>query len=277
MDPTQSLNDLQAPMLSSDVDTTWSEGLPPATQQPSTKRTTRTRSLTLPELARQIFDEDEDEEYELGDEDPDVACKLLSDNQFRKRLKHHKVTGVGSAVSLSELGKSDPGISTEDPGLIEYPCLEAGGDEPGESGVGATIMTFLKCFLGTGVLFLPDGFRSAGIIPASTMLIGSGALATYCMLLLLETKKTLRQQTGITPQSYGEIAEMAGGKLGKRLVDSAIIASQCGFCAVYVAFIGSNMSKVASFGLGKDSWTAHFIWMSLAQCMFFVLVWVINH
>lgn len=51
------------------------------------------------------------------------------------------------------------------------------------------------------MLFLPDGFKKAGIIPAGVMLTGSGILATYCMMLLLDTKRQLKQDRGIVVSS----------------------------------------------------------------------------
>jgi len=278
--------DLQAPMLAQDSEAQRPppRGLDGKPRHPSGSR--QSRSHSVPHLPRlkddSIFAPDENEENQVGDEDPDAASRLLHlhtpAHDPRQRRKGQYSKTMHTSTSMTSMG----GQKNEDPEFndldqtstdLEAEALQM-EDPPGDSSVATTVMLLLKCFLGTGVLFLPDGFRKSGIIPASLMIIGSGALATHCMFLLLDTKDFLRRERGVKTQSYGEIGEAALGKTGKRMVDAAVILSQTGFCAVYVSFVGNNMSKVYSFGLGRDSTMAHIAWMSFAQFFFMFLVWI---
>lgn len=119
-------------------------------------RQTRGRSQTLPEAIEHLFDEDEDEEFEVstspaqcmsstvgckvGDEDPDVA-KLLDRPEFRHRRKKKKA--VKSSMSLERLGGEAGDDDDVDYAMEEEMEAEV-DDTQGESGVCATVMLLLK-------------------------------------------------------------------------------------------------------------------------------------
>lgn len=95
---------------------------------------------------------------------------------------------------------------------LEFPLLE-GEDQEGEeveldehgnpienegrNGVPETILAFMKAFLGTAILFIPNGYKSGGMAGASGVILLCGCVATYCMHLLLDTKQALTEREGL--------------------------------------------------------------------------------
>lgn len=102
------------------------------------------------------------------------------------------------------------------------------------------LLTLLKSFVGTGILFLPDGFRSGGLLFSPLCLTLVAALTLYAMLRLLQC----RAMVGGT---YGHIGFEAFGAWGRRSVQVSIILMQAGFCCTYVIFVAQNMAQVLAF------------------------------
>jgi len=142
----------------------------------------------------------------------------------------------------------------------------------GRNGLPATILAFFKAFLGTSILFIPHGFKDAGMIPGAVTTLISGSLTCYCILLLLETKAVLTRRVGRPVVGYADIATLAAGPVGKWMVDAATIMSQMAFATVYVAFVGKNMGSVISFGL--DVRKASLLWMVVAATCWVPLCWI---
>jgi proton-coupled amino acid transporter len=101
-------------------------------------------------------------------------------------------------------------------------------------------LTLLKSFVGTGILFLPDGFRSGGILFAPMLLTLVAALTLYAMLRLLQCRT-------LVGGTYGHIGEIAYGPWGRRMVQISIILMQAGFCCTYVIFVAQNMADVLEY------------------------------
>eukprot|EP01104_Vermistella_antarctica_P017178 TRINITY_DN6045_c0_g1_i1.p1 TRINITY_DN6045_c0_g1~~TRINITY_DN6045_c0_g1_i1.p1 ORF type:complete len:569 (-),score=101.69 TRINITY_DN6045_c0_g1_i1:137-1843(-) len=119
-----------------------------------------------------------------------------------------------------------------------------------QMGIAKTYLTVFKSFVGTGVLFLPAAFHKGGIVASPLSMIFISLLATYCCLLVIETKEFLMDRTfalqkGVrnvtVPVSYGFIGRVAFGRPGRWLVDSSLVLSQVGFCIAYLIFISKNM------------------------------------
>lgn len=77
----------------------------------------------------------------------------------------------------------------------------------------------LKAFVGTGVLFLPKAFSNGGMAFSLVTLVVIGYLTLHCMLLLVETSRTLGG-------SFGDIGEHLYGQKMRQLVLGSIAISQ---------------------------------------------------
>lgn len=132
----------------------------------------------------------------------------------------------------------------------------------------------MQAFVGTGILFIPNGFRSAGMAGAGTLMIFSGCLTTYCILLLCETKAFLVQKHQHPVIGYGGIALLSVGARGKFMVDAATIVGQTGFGCVYFTFIADNMSTMYNFGFDSTSTAGKLLWMLICVLIFTLMSWV---
>ncbi|KAI8854095.1 transmembrane amino acid transporter protein-domain-containing protein [Chytridium lagenaria] len=77
----------------------------------------------------------------------------------------------------------------------------------------------MKAFVGTGVLFLPKAFSNGGMGFSIVLLVVIGWLTLHCMLLLVETSRTLGG-------SFGDIGEKLYGPGVRQLVLWSIAVSQ---------------------------------------------------
>ncbi|RLN20287.1 hypothetical protein BBJ28_00015655 [Nothophytophthora sp. Chile5] len=102
------------------------------------------------------------------------------------------------------------------------------------------LLTLLKSFVGTGILFLPDGFRSGGILFSPLCLTFVAALTLYAMLRLLQCRE-------LVGGTYGHVGFKAYGSWGRRMVQLSIILMQAGFCCTYVIFVAQNLADVLAF------------------------------
>jgi len=149
--------------------------------------------------------------------------------------------------------------------------VEEEGDEEG-NGIAGTILAFMKAFIGTAILFIPNGFRSGGVLGAICVLTLAGSLTTFCINRLLLTKEHLGVVHGRPVVGYGDIAFLAVGPKGKTAVDIATLLSQVGFGCVYFVFIAQNMVTICDFGVANDH--GQQIWMLICVFIFVPLVWV---
>lgn len=102
------------------------------------------------------------------------------------------------------------------------------------------LLTLLKAFVGTGILFLPDGFRSGGVLFSPLCLAVVAAMTLYAMLRLLQCRT-------IVGGTYGHVGYEAYGAWGRRMVQISIILMQAGFCCTYVIFVAQNMAQVLAY------------------------------
>ncbi|GBG28506.1 Proton-coupled amino acid transporter 4 [Hondaea fermentalgiana] len=146
-------------------------------------------------------------------------------------------------------------------------------DESTKAGNKKTLFTLFKCFVATGVLFLPNAFKSAGLVAGTITMLLIGAMSLYGILLLIATRDRVEegiigQPTPSTPLlsseanaavtdalfprrpvAVGTYAQLGGiilGRPGKRLVETSILFSQIGFCCVYVSFSGNTLANAAA-------------------------------
>ncbi|KAJ1675823.1 hypothetical protein EV182_000494 [Spiromyces aspiralis] len=97
-----------------------------------------------------------------------------------------------------------------------------------------TFFLLVKSFISSGVLFLPQGFRSGGMIFSSIVLVISAIISTYCMLLLVQCYMRHRG-------SYGDIGERLYGRGLRWAIMTSIVMSQMGFTCVGHIFVAANL------------------------------------
>lgn len=135
--------------------------------------------------------------------------------------------------------------------------------------------TFANVFIaivGAGVLGLPYAFKRTGWVMGLLMLFSVAGLTTYCMMLLVHTRRKLESfDNGFAKvNSFGDLGFAVCGHFGRFVVDVLIILSQAGFCVGYLIFIGNTLANLfngevsmvsglslAISGLSAKSW---YIW-----------------
>ncbi|XWS39675.1 hypothetical protein CRYUN_Cryun18bG0075200 [Craigia yunnanensis] len=135
--------------------------------------------------------------------------------------------------------------------------------------------TFANVFIaivGAGVLGLPYAFKRTGWIMGLLMLFSVAGLTTYCMMLLVYTRRKLESlENGLAKiASFGDLGFVVCGTFGRFVVDVLIILSQAGFCVGYLIFIANTLAYLfnneismnSSLSLGISSFTAKslYIW-----------------
>jgi len=136
--------------------------------------------------------------------------------------------------------------STEDPGADDADLdADASADgappaAPVEEGL-HMFATLLKCFIGSGVLFLPRAFSNGGWGFSSAMMLVMAAITGTCILRLVECRQAVKG-------SYGYLGQRAAGAWGRRAVDVSVVLSQAGFCCVYIIFIARNVLQLVNTG-----------------------------
>jgi len=116
--------------------------------------------------------------------------------------------------------------------------------ERGQAGEVHTAVTVLKSFIGSGITFMPGAFAKGGWLFSTVLLLGIALVNYVCIVLLIEC----RNKTGLS--SFGEIAQLAGGRAGKFLVQISLVLSQFAFCTVYFIFIAE---LAASMGMSSTT------------------------
>ncbi|KAJ3169710.1 neutral amino acid transporter [Irineochytrium annulatum] len=92
----------------------------------------------------------------------------------------------------------------------------------------------IKAFVGTGVLFLPKAFSNGGMGFSILLLVIIGGLTLHCMMLLVQTSRTLGG-------SFGDLGEKLYGNSMRQLVLWSIAVSQAGFACAYLIFVSQNL------------------------------------
>ena len=127
--------------------------------------------------------------------------------------------------------------------------------------------TLVKCFIGSGVLFLPRAFSNGGWLFSVVSMVLCALITGTCILRLVECRQAVRG-------SYGYLGLRAAGPWGRRAVDVSVVLSQAGFCCVYIIFIARNLLQLlntSSCWLGGE-----WLWLLilLEWPLFTPLTWV---
>eukprot|EP00127_Corallochytrium_limacisporum_P002376 Clim_evm17s119 gene=Clim_evmTU17s119 len=141
------------------------------------------------------------------------------------------------------------------------------------SGIGRTIFALIKAFIGSGVLFIPKGYSSAGLLIGTVLLLVCGWMTWYGAQLLLMTRQEMGRN-GIIVNTYGDMADKLYGKHGRAAVDVAVFFSQFGFCCAYIVFIAKNLRDafgvITDCGLYMNEW----VYMVALMPVLVPLTWV---
>lgn len=126
-----------------------------------------------------------------------------------------------------------------------------------------TRITLFKCYVATGILFLPSGFKSAGLFAALMTIAIVGFLSVYSVCLLLDTKAYLEDNSNSSISlhssliqknkisTYSELGEHSMGLAGRYLVEFSTFFSQFGFCCVYFSFAEKTFNDALSLDVSR--------------------------
>ena len=119
------------------------------------------------------------------------------------------------------------------------------------------VATIIKCFIGSGILFLPKAFSNGGWLFSTLSMVFFAWLTQLCVMKLIACRSLLPRGT-----SYGGIGQHVAGFWGARAVDTSLVLSQAGFCCVYVSFVARNVIQLLNDLPGRGCWVgAHWLYM----------------
>lgn len=177
--------------------------------------------------------------------DPFIGSILSQDNDeydemsVEERAQSLLMTPPIRSLPYRRTPTRELGTPTERTGLVKQAPPKS-KDSDKTTTLWHALLTLLKSFVGTGILFLPDGFRSGGILFSPLCLTFVAALTLYAMLRLLQCRE-------LVGGTYGHVGFKAYGSWGRRMVQISIIMMQAGFCCTYVIFVAQNMAEVLAF------------------------------
>ncbi|KAE8672755.1 Amino acid transporter ANTL2 [Hibiscus syriacus] len=150
-------------------------------------------------------------------------------------------------IASSSSNNLKPPLPREDTPLI-------GNGKP-MSSQSKTFANVLIAIVGAGVLGLPYAFKRTGWVMGLLMLFSVAGLTTYCMMLLIHTRRKLESfGNGFAKiSSFGDLGYAVCGTSGRFVVDVLIILSQAGFCVGYLIFIANTLTNLFNGQLGLNS------------------------
>eukprot|EP00736_Rhodelphis_marinus_P001903 Rmarinus@m.2733 len=139
----------------------------------------------------------------------------------------------------------------------------------GTASVPVIVLSLVKSFVGTGLLFLPRAFYNGGMAFSVIMLALIGWISLYCMELLVEVREGLGGS-----MSFSDIGGRCFGVPGRRAVDVSLILSQCGFCCAYIIFVAQHVAEVVD-SMSAGEIKLSYAWLIWLQVPLLVpLVWI---
>jgi amino acid permease len=111
------------------------------------------------------------------------------------------------------------------------------------------VVTIIKCFIGSGILFLPKAFSNGGWLFSTLSMAAFAWLTNLCVKKLIACRALMPRGA-----SYGSIGAHVAGFWGARAVDASLVLSQAGFCCVYVSFVARNVIQLLNDLPGRGCW-----------------------
>jgi len=210
----------------------------------------------------------------LNSDEEDSSSEYDSDVDSVERLMEDGEAGDGRSPARLQMVFSSYGKRS-----IARRNSDYQNDESKKASNGKTVLTLVKCFIATGVLFLPNAFKSAGLFAGAFTILCVGFLSLLGMEMLLKTRDHIasglyRPPTPSTPllseaasrhvttalfprkrvevNTYSQVGGQVLGKKGKKIVDLSILLTQIGFCCVYISFTGNSISQALAGGTVTD-------------------------
>lgn len=121
--------------------------------------------------------------------------------------------------------------------------LQRASEVKGEKNVFKIVLSILKSFVGSAVLFLPRAFANGGLLLSIGGLFVICLVSLFGMHMLLACTKALPRDPG-TKVTYGQLAELALGRTGRRLVNFSLLTSQMGFSCAYLIYVANTVRQV---------------------------------
>ena len=147
-----------------------------------------------------------------------------------------------------------------------------------------TFVHILKGNVGTGLLALPQAVKNAGLIIGPISLLALGLIATHCVSLLIDCSHAICKRHNIAALNYGEVAKYAvleryptKGRLASFsgfLINTFLVITQFGFCAVYMVFMAKNLSQV--FVTAFDIYLSDQVWIAILILPLILFTWIRN-
>ncbi|XP_023309199.2 proton-coupled amino acid transporter-like protein CG1139 [Lucilia cuprina] len=136
-----------------------------------------------------------------------------------------------------------------------------------------TMAHFLKASIGTGVLAMPSAFANAGYINGFILTAIIGAIAVYCLHILIGSMYVLCKRKRVPYLTFSEAMTMGFQEgppcfkcivpIATPFVDGFLAFYHFGICCVYVVFISESIKQIVD---------EHLIVLDLRIHMCFVLV-----
>ncbi|SAM07194.1 hypothetical protein [Absidia glauca] len=146
-------------------------------------------------------------------------------------IHHHRSTDSGT----TEHGKIEDNTSMDKEKSFEEEQLEHVPE--GTASSGKALFMLLKAFVGTGVVFLPGGFVSGGLIFSIALMVFIALVCLIAFQLLIQAQRTIGGD-------YGQVAYKLYGNWLRYLILFFLCLSQMGFVASYLIFISENLGLV---------------------------------
>eukprot|EP00347_Sterkiella_histriomuscorum_P020215 403338649 len=143
-------------------------------------------------------------------------------------------------------------------------------DEFGSGNVGVlgTSFNIFKCFVGIGILAMPNAFSDFGIIGGALGILIIGTLNLYTMRLQIYCK----EKYGSKYETYSDLGHVIFGRLGKLVVEFCLISSQLGCGVAYLLFIGKQVDQVIC--QASDFCNKKQLYIAIAAMILMPLCWL---
>lgn len=162
------------------------------------------------------------------------------------------VSSLGESSVLTESTKSRRSRARSwDTDEDEETNVKVDHGAPGTTNL-QTLIHLLKGNIGTGILGLPLAVMHSGVIVGPVLLLFIALISIHCMHLIVKCSHFLCKRLSRDAMDYGEVAEACfmpfskrRAHLAKRVVNTFLVVTQLGFCAVYFMFVAANIVEVA--------------------------------
>eukprot|EP00735_Rhodelphis_limneticus_P013630 TRINITY_DN757_c0_g1::TRINITY_DN757_c0_g1_i1::g.18408::m.18408 TRINITY_DN757_c0_g1::TRINITY_DN757_c0_g1_i1::g.18408 ORF type:complete len:552 (-),score=44.82,sp/Q10074/AVT3_SCHPO/33.85/2e-66,Aa_trans/PF01490.13/1.1e-78,Trp_Tyr_perm/PF03222.8/9e-06,MIP/PF00230.15/3.2e+03,MIP/PF00230.15/0.042,DUF485/PF04341.7/4.5e+03,DUF485/PF04341.7/1.3,DUF485/PF04341.7/2.8e+02 TRINITY_DN757_c0_g1_i1:101-1690(-) len=171
--------------------------------------------------------------------------RSMSPKKLRKCSDYPRPSSSEFELIPMDIESSSRPTSPSDSSMPASKSTHLHHEVAGTGSVTSVVLSLIKSFIGTGILFLPRAFYNGGLLFSCVSLILVAILSLYSMRLLLQ----IHEKHG---GSFSDLGYKSFGKPGKVAVDMSLVLSQCAFCCAYLIFIPRHLVQVVSSLSGGD-------------------------